>query len=108
METAGFLQLREQVHGGQRGLLLWADGTPGHPLRPQSEFSRIAAELNDSSFVPSAGEVTSRLNFFFRFDGETSGDLTHKLSTDPAPLQTTYNEISTKKNLVGKLAGNDS
>ncbi|MEE2837093.1 MAG: DUF4856 domain-containing protein [Myxococcota bacterium] len=74
----------------------------------KGEFSRISAELNDSSFVPSAGEVTARLNFFFRFDGETSGDLTHKLSTDPAPLQTTYNEISTKKNLVGKLAGNDS
>ena len=74
----------------------------------KGEFGRIAAELNDSSFAPAAGETKARLDFFFRFDGETSGDLDHKLVTNPAPVQTTYNEISTKKNLVGKLAGNDS
>ena len=74
----------------------------------KGEFSRIASELNDNSFAPAAGETKARLDFFFRFDGETSGDLNHKLATNPAPVQTTYNEISTNKNLVGKLAGNDS
>ena len=41
----------------------------------KGEFSRIAAELNDNSFSPAAAVPKPRLNFFFRFDGETSGDL---------------------------------
>ena len=73
-----------------------------------SEFSRIAADLRDGRFAPSAGQTRARLDFFFRFDGETSGELEHQLSSVPTPLQVTYNEISTQKNLVGKLAGNDS
>ena len=73
-----------------------------------SELSAMTNKIDNENWVPNAGEVKARLNFWFRFDGETSGDMAHTVTTDPAPLQNTYNEISTKKNLVGKLAGNDS
>ena len=55
-----------------------------------------------------ASEVTAYLAYYFRFDGEADGDSAFGLSTTPAAKQSTYNDISSNKNLVGKLAGNDA
>jgi hypothetical protein len=52
--------------------------------------------------------VTGALNFYFRFDSESDGDTPIGVDTTPAPMQTTYVDISSGKNLVGKLAGNDA
>ena len=61
----------------------------------------------DSGWFPTPGEVEDELNFFFDFDGETSGQIAHGASTDPGCLQTTYDDISSGKTLSGKVAGND-
>lgn len=62
----------------------------------------------DNGFFPEPGEVAAELEFYFAFDGATSGSLEHLASTDPAPVQTTYDDVSSGKDLVGKIAGNDA
>jgi len=62
----------------------------------------------DAGWFPVAGEVVGELDFYFAFDGSSAGSLDHGISTDPAPLQTTYDDIASGKDLVGKLAGNDA
>ena len=68
------------------------------------------ASLNDrveSGWMPTSGDVEAELNFYFDFDGVTSGAVPISSQTQPAALQTTYGDVSTSANLVGKLAGND-
>ncbi|MEM6925651.1 MAG: DUF4856 domain-containing protein [Myxococcota bacterium] len=74
----------------------------------KSFLSGLTADIDSTTFVPVAGDVTERLDFFFDFDSQTSGTVNHLVTTDPATTQTTYDDISTDKNLVLKLAGNDS
>jgi len=54
------------------------------------------------------GDVRDTALSFLLFDSSTSGSATHGVVTDPSPLQTTYDDISSDKDLFGKLAGNDS
>jgi len=61
----------------------------------------------NTGFFPMAGEVEAELSFFLDFDSVTSGAVAVAVQTDPAPLQGTYDEVSSDKDLVGKLAGND-
>jgi hypothetical protein len=68
----------------------------------------MTERLNTGSWFPISGDATNELNFYFEFDSSTSGDVDLYLTTDPAALQTTYNDVSSDKNLVGKLAGNDA
>ncbi len=69
----------------------------------------LTAEIDSEAFVPAAeGDVVALLDFYFRFDGDSNGEALFGLSTDPAPLQATWNDISANKQLVDKLAGNDS
>ncbi len=68
----------------------------------------LTARLDNALFFPAEGDVESELNFYFEFDSSTAGALGHQVSTTPAPLQTSWNDISSDKNLVGKLAGNDA
>ena len=63
-------------------------------------------ERIDSGWIPADGEVEGELLFFVEFDSETSGDWEF-VSTPDNALQTMFNDISTGKDLVGKLAGND-
>lgn len=53
------------------------------------------------------GDVVGALDFYFRFDGDADGGDAHGVATEPASKQATYDDISTQKDLVGKLAGND-
>lgn len=53
-------------------------------------------------------DVVGALNYYFRFDGDSSGEDTFLLSTTPTALQSTWNEISANKLLADKLAGNDT
>ena len=52
--------------------------------------------------------VLDALNFYFRFKTLGDGTVAHLVSTMPAAQQTTYDDISTDKDLVGKIAGNDT
>jgi len=62
----------------------------------------------DTTWFPADGDVVDELTFYFDFDDGSSTDLDHDIETTPAPLQTTYGDISTGKDLVGKIAGNDA
>lgn len=53
-------------------------------------------------------DVLTVLNSYFISGTDAVGDNSILLSTTPATLQMTYNDISSGKNLRGKLAGNDS
>ncbi|MBT8495100.1 MAG: DUF4856 domain-containing protein [Deltaproteobacteria bacterium] len=55
-----------------------------------------------------AGDVTGSLLFYYEFDSSVGGDVAIQMTADTPFMQTTYSEISTGKNLVGKIAGNDS
>ncbi len=72
----------------------------------KTELSAIQDEIAAGS-VFADGDVAARLYFYYQFDSASSGSLPHGLSTTPAPLQTSWDDISTNKDLVGKIAGND-
>lgn len=73
----------------------------------KTEMSTIQDEIDNDGKVFAEGEVRARLEFYYVFDSDTAGDLTHGVSTDPAPLQTSFNDISSGKDLKGKIAGQD-
>ena len=61
--------------------------------------------IDNGSYAPgTASEVVDSLNFYFEFDSDTSGDV--PLTFD-GTLQTTYNDISSGKDLKGKIADNN-
>ncbi len=62
----------------------------------------------DSGWAPTEGDVADEMAFYFDFDSASSGSIAHNVSTDPAALQTTYDDISADKDLAGKIAGNDA
>lgn len=61
----------------------------------------------DGGWFPVDGEVEGELMFYYAFDSATSGSVPHAKVTDPTAKQATYDEVSTDKDLVGKVAGND-
>lgn len=67
-------------------------------------------DLNDrvllEVIVP--GDVENDLNFYFDTASEIGAEVPHQFSTDIEAEQVTYGDISAGKNLVGKLAGNDT
>ncbi len=64
----------------------------------------------DSGAMPADDKetVVASLDFYFRFDSESDGTSSIGLDTTPAPAQASYTDISSGKDLAGKLAGNDS
>ncbi len=69
----------------------------------------LTAAIDNQSFTPTdEGQVVGALDFYFRFDSDSNGAESLLLTTEPATEQSTHAEISTEKNLVGKLAGNDA
>ncbi|MFT4627588.1 MAG: hypothetical protein ACI8PZ_006274 [Myxococcota bacterium] len=66
----------------------------------------LTADL-DSGRFPAPGDVSSDLLFYLEFDSAVGGVVNHRFSSDPPPLQLTYDDVSSDKNLFGKLAGND-
>ncbi|HHO54402.1 MAG TPA: DUF4856 domain-containing protein [Deltaproteobacteria bacterium] len=65
-------------------------------------------ERIDSGFSPEPGEVAAELDFYVSFDSASSGGVPVAFSSTPAPLQAIYDDVSTGKDLVGKIAGNDA
>lgn len=55
-----------------------------------------------------AETVEPALLGYYEFDSGTSGQNPILLATDPAALQELYDDVSTDKDLVGKIAGQDS
>ncbi len=72
-----------------------------------AELDAIQDEIDNESKVFAAGEVRDRLLFYYQFDADTSLEVPHLVATDPAPLQSTFGDISGGANLTDKIAGND-
>ncbi len=70
----------------------------------------LTTAIDGATFAPAQdGDVVAALDFYFRFDSSTDGETELRaFNTDPAPLQSTFNDVSTDKDIVGKLAGNDA
>jgi len=66
--------------------------------------------IDGGSFQPAAdGDVVASLDFYFRFDSASNGSTGLTAYDFDLPLlQGTFDDISSDKDLVGKLAGNDS
>lgn len=67
----------------------------------------LTDRIDGGDYTPASGEVESDLLFYFEFDSEVGGDLA-LMSVPDNSKQTTFNDISSGKNLIGKIAGNDS
>lgn len=63
--------------------------------------------LTNSNFT-SKDDFVGALTYYYEFDGDSNGGEAFGLSTTPSPVQKSYDEISTGKDLKGKLAGNDA
>ncbi len=73
----------------------------------KAELGAISGQIDDQSYAPDTeGQVVARLDFFFRFDSDANGEESIRFFS-ASPAQMTYAEVSTGKDLVGKLAGND-
>jgi hypothetical protein len=53
-------------------------------------------------------ELLSALLYYYEFDGASSGGDSHGITTDPPPLATDFDGISSGKMLKDKFAGNDA
>ncbi len=73
-----------------------------------SFISSLTEAIDSGRLSPAPGEITDALNYYFEFDSDTSGGDPIDLSTSPPLLQVVYDDISTDKDLVGKIAGNDA
>ena len=69
-------------------------------------LSGLTTQVDSNPPVP--GDVKASLEFYFEFDSTTSGTVPLTIATTPDPLQDTYDAISSDKDLLGKLAGNDA
>lgn len=68
----------------------------------------LEGQIDAGTLFPEEGQVVAALDFYFRFDGDASGDETIRFTTEPPLLADTYALFGTGKDLVGKLAGNDA
>ena len=72
----------------------------------KAHLGGITDRLNDA-YYPAPGDVAAELDFYFSFDSSVGGGVDLLVSTELPALQQTYDDVSTDKDLVGKLAGND-
>jgi hypothetical protein len=73
-----------------------------------SHIDGLTDRIDMGTLTATTGSIVAELNFFLEFDGVTSGDTPHEISTTPATKQTTIGELSTTTKLLNKIAGNDT
>jgi len=73
-------------------------------------LGEVTGRIDTGAYVPSVGGVQAGLEFYYEFDGTDPGvsGLPHGINTTPAPLQETYGDFPSLKNLSGKIAGADA
>ena len=73
----------------------------------KAHLAGMTARIDEGRFYPVEGDVAAELEFYFEFDSSVGGSVPLYTSPDPGALQATYDDVSTDKDLVAKLAGND-
>lgn len=72
----------------------------------KSHIGGLTARV-DEGWFPESGEVVEELEFYLAFDSDSSGQVPLTFSCDPTCAQAVFDDVSTDKDLWGKLAGND-
>ncbi|MCB9742182.1 MAG: DUF4856 domain-containing protein [Alphaproteobacteria bacterium] len=67
----------------------------------------LTERIDAGSYYPEPGEVEADLLFYFEFDSDAYGQVDIGMGCDPACAQQVYDEVSSDKDLISKLAGND-
>lgn len=70
-------------------------------------LDQLTERIDRGDFTPVAGQVAEDLNFYLNFDLDTVPNFMTALLLDEPLLQARYADLSSSKNLLGKLAGND-
>ena len=73
----------------------------------KAHMGDMTDRLDEGSWYPEPGEVEAELGFYFDFNSDAYGSLEHGYATNGVPLQLTYDDVSSGKDLAGKIAGND-
>jgi hypothetical protein len=73
----------------------------------KSYIGGITDTLNTGAF-PAVGETEAALGFYFDFDSSVGGTVSILTNPDPGACQGTYDDVSSGKDLNGKIAGNDA
>ncbi len=68
----------------------------------------LEGQIDGGGLFPEEGDIVGALNFYFRFDGETNAAEKLRLTTEPPAIQDTYGFFGSGKDLVSKIAGNDT
>ena len=71
------------------------------------QIAGMTERINEGWF-PAEGDVKDEILFYYAFDSSTSGAASLNKTTTPSTLQITYDDVSSGKDLWGKLAGNDA
>ena len=74
----------------------------------KSYLGGLTDQIDSGDLAPAEGDIEQALESLFAFDSTTTGGEAVRLSTEPPTKQSTYDEISSDKDLVGKIAGNDA
>ena len=74
----------------------------------KSYIGSLTERIDNGEIYPVDGDIAADLDFYLAFDSSTSGQVPHGRSTDPTALQVVYDDVSSGKNLLEKLAGNDA
>jgi len=69
----------------------------------------LSASIDNGSLTPTkSGDLIGALDYYLRFDAETSGSDAIRLSTTPGTLQATFDDFDSTAFLAEKIAGNDA
>lgn len=71
-----------------------------------SRIGGLTDRIDSETLVAEPGQVRDELLFYYDFDAAAGDDVSHGITTDPAPKQTTYGAVSSGKKLKDKVAGN--
>lgn len=75
----------------------------------KAHIGTLTADIDDLTIEPAAGDIEAELTAgYLEFNSDDSPGAAILTQTDPEALQSTYDEISTGKDLLAKLAGNDA
>lgn len=75
----------------------------------KANIGDLTDDIDAARFTPTDdGEVVARLDVFFRFDSDIDGDAPIDVSFALPLVQQVWLDVSSGKDLVGKLAGNDA
>jgi len=73
----------------------------------KAHLGDVSGRIERGDIFPVAGDIADELDFYLTFDSSVAGGISTLYETSPPPAQDVYDDLSTGKDLLGKLAGND-